>query len=71
MMKLMKMKLMMLGGPLSGNNDLHNLERRMSCRCPLRGCGRKFWTSLATEPGQTLKRYYKGGYHGASARGEI
>ena len=37
--------------------------RGCSYQCPLPGCGRRFWVSLATSPGETLRKYHKGGYH--------
>ena len=37
--------------------------RGCSYICPLEGCGRRFWWSFACEPGETMRKYHKGGYH--------
>ena len=37
--------------------------RGCSYECPLEGCKRRFWTSYALGPGETMKKYHKGGYH--------
>merc|ERR1719481_2144954 len=34
--------------------------RGCSYECPLEGCKRRFWTSYALGPGETMKKYHKG-----------
>ena len=54
----------MLGDALIGTENPKVMKKmNIFLRCPLAGCGRRFWVSLATGPGETMKRYYKGGYH--------
>ena len=37
--------------------------RGCSIKCPLDGCGKTFWWSFACAPGETMRKYHKGGYH--------